>query len=325
MLNEWSRFMTGVFPRLTLSAMAMAAALLLAGCGESAGPPAQTAETESAPASSQGAAQTAEPADTTTSRLEKVLADQPEELKARYPHRHPRETLEFFGIEPGMTVVEALPGGGWYTKILLPYLGSDGRLIGVNYPNDIWAEFGTFDDEFIESMQTWTTDWPERARQWRGADGAAVDAFVFGQMPDELAGQADAVLIIRALHNLARFEESGGYLTTALQDVHRALKPGGIVGVVQHEARPDMPDEWASGANAYLKEQFVVDRMRDAGLELVASSDVNRNPNDQPTIQDSVWRLPPSYRGAGDDPEARAARDAIGESNRMTLLFRKAE
>lgn len=317
--------MTGAPLRPTLSAMAVIAALVLSGCGESPPPPAETSEAESAPAAAQDTAPASEPADTPAARLDAVLAGQSEDVKARYPQRNPRETLEFFGIEPGMTVVEALPGGGWYSKILLPYLGSDGRLIGVNYPNDMWAEFGSFDEDFIESMQTWTTDWPERAQEWRGDDGAAVDAFVFGQMPDELAGQADAVLIIRALHNLARFEEAGGYLTTALNDVNRVLKPGGVVGVVQHEARPDMPDEWATGANGYLKEQYIVDRMSDAGLELVASSDINKNPNDQPTTEDSVWRLPPSYRGAAEDPEERSARDAIGESNRMTLLFRKPE
>jgi predicted methyltransferase len=68
------------------------------------------------------------------SKLERILADQPEEVQARYPHRRPAQTLEFFGIQPGMTVVEALPGGGWYSRILLPYLGSEGRLIGANYP-----------------------------------------------------------------------------------------------------------------------------------------------------------------------------------------------
>ena len=67
-------------------------------------------------------------------KLAAVLAAQPDEVKARYQYRHPQETIEFFGIEPGMTVVEGLPGGGWYTKILLPYLGGDGHLIGANYP-----------------------------------------------------------------------------------------------------------------------------------------------------------------------------------------------
>lgn len=255
--------------------------------------------------------------------LAAVLASQPDDVRARYPHRHPQETLEFFGIEPGMTVVEALPGGGWYSKILVQYLGPDGRLIGANYAHDMWPKFGFMDQAFIDRMATWTTDWPQEAGGWAGDAGAEVDAFDFGSMPDAFAGQADAVLLIRALHNLARFEGDGGYLTVALQDAHRVLKPGGIVGVVQHEARPDMPDEWADGSRGYLKRQFVIDRMGAAGFEFVDASDVNQNPDDQPTTEDIVWRLPPTLATSRDDPELRERMQAIGESNRMTLLFRK--
>jgi predicted methyltransferase len=306
--------------------------LLLMGCGDTAEPPAEALEYETPGTPEQNvpadSAMVAEPPaaddrEDAASKLERILADQPEEVQARYPHRRPAQTLQFFGIQPGMTVVEALPGGGWYSRILLPYLGSEGRLIGANYPPGIWTEFGSFDESFIESMQTWATDWPQQAQEWRGEGDAPVEAFVFGAMPEHLEGQADAVLLIRAMHNLARFDDAGGYLTTTLDDVHRVLKPGGIVGVVQHAARADMPDDWASGANAYLKEQYVIDRMTAAGFELEASSDINSNPADQHTIEDSVWRLPPSYRGSADDPEKRAAMDAIGESNRMTLLFRK--
>lgn len=297
--------------------------LLLMGCGETAAPPAEAPEQDRPTAPPQSETAAAGDSEDAASKLAGVLAEQPDAVQARYPHRRPAQTLEFFGIEPGMTVVEALPGGGWYSRILLPYLGSEGRLIGANYPAGIWAEFGSFDESFIESMQTWATDWPQQAEEWRGDGDAPVEAFVFGTMPRRLEGQADAVLLIRAMHNLARFDDAGGYLTTTLADIHRALKPGGIVGIVQHAARADMPDDWASGANGYLKEQFVIDRMTAAGFELAASSDINSNPNDQHTAEDSVWRLPPSYRGSADDPEKRAAMDAIGESNRMTLLFRK--
>jgi predicted methyltransferase len=172
-------------------------------------------------------------------------------------------------------------------------------------------------------MATWTTDWPQQAQAWRGENGASVTAFDFGSMPEELAGQADAVLLIRALHNLARFEGDGGYLTTALADVHRVLKPGGIVGVVQHEARPEKPDDWASGARGYLKRQFVIDRMTAAGFEFVSASGVNENPGDQPGADDIVWRLPPTLSTSREDAELRARMQAIGESHRMTLLFRK--
>jgi predicted methyltransferase len=256
-------------------------------------------------------------------RLNDVLASRPDELQARDAHRHPKETLEFFGIEPGMTVVEALPGGGWYSQVLVPYLGKGGRLIGANYDLEMWPKLGFSDQEFIASMRTWPADWPGQAEAWRGNDGAAVEAFDFGSLPQALAGQADAVLFIRALHNLARLEDDGGYLTTALDEANRVLKPGGIVGVVQHEARPDKSDEWASGDNGYLKKQFVIDRLTEAGFEFVDESGINENPKDRPSDADVVWRLPPSYRTSGDDPQLRADMDDIGESHRMTLKFRK--
>lgn len=267
----------------------------------------------------------AEPTAPPQSQLATLLDAQPEEVKARYQYRHPQETLEFFGIEPGMTVMEALPGGGWYSKILLPHLGNDGHLIGADYAPDMYAAFGFFDEEFLRSRETWISDWTADAESWRGDDDASVSAFVLGSLPDEMAGTADAVLFVRALHNLARFESDGGYLMAALQDAYTLLKPGGIVGVVQHRSRDDMSDEWASGANGYLKQGFVIAQVEAAGFQFVASSDVNMNDNDRPTEEDVVWRLPPSFDGSADDPEMRAAVQAIGESNRMTLKFVKPE
>lgn len=303
-------------------------ALLLFGCDrpaqeESAGPagdaggPAEAESGDAAPAEAVTAGSGS------ASRLEAVLADKPEEFKARYQYRHPQETLMFFGIEPGMTVVEALPGGGWYSQVLIPYLGESGRLIGANYALEMWPKFDFVDQEYLDSMRTWTTDWPQEARQWQGEDGAQVDAFMFGEMPEELAGQADAVLFVRALHNLARFEDEGGFLTQALDDAHTALKPGGILGVVQHEARPEMPDDWASGENGYLKKDFVIQQAEAAGFEFVDEIDVNQNPKDQPTREEFVWRLPPTYETSRDNPELKVQMDEIGESNRMTLKFRK--
>jgi len=255
--------------------------------------------------------------------LAAVLDAQSDKVKARYQYRHPQETLGFFGIEPGMTVVEALPGGGWYTKLLLPYLGEEGRLIGADYPLEMWPNFGFMTPESLEAKKTWVADWTAEADGWRQERDARVTAFQMGEMPASMNGTADAVLLIRALHNLARFEGTGGYLTTATQDAYRVLKPGGIVGVVQHHAPDNMPDEWADGSNGYLKESFVIATMEGAGFEFVESSDINANEKDQPTESDFVWRLPPSLQTSRDNPELEAEMREIGESNRMTLKFRK--
>ncbi len=263
--------------------------------------------------------------DASDNRLETVLAAQPETIKARYQHRHPQGTLEYFGVTPGMTVVEGLPGGGWYSKILLPYLGSDGHLIGADYSVDMYPKFNFYDDEFLQAKKSWVEDWTAEAETWRDDDSAAVSAFAFGSMPDQLGGTVDAVLFVRVLHNLNRFEDDGAYLTAALGDAYRALKPGGIVGVVQHRSSDQMPDEWANGANGYLKESLVVARMEAAGFEWLSGSGINANDKDQPNQEDFVWRLPPTLAGSDDDSERRAAMQAVGESNRMTLKFRKPE
>jgi predicted methyltransferase len=264
--------------------------------------------------------QTAAAAD--SERLAGVLAAQPDEAKARYKHRHPQETLEFFDIEPGMTVVDVLPGGGWYTKILMPYLGKSGKVIGADYAVNVWLGIGYDSDEFIGSRKTWIEDWTARAKTWGGDDSAAVSAFVLGSMPESLHGTADAVLFVRALHNMAYITPDASHLAVAIQNAYDVLKPGGIVGVVQHHARDNMPDKWADGEMGYLKKGFVIEMMEAGGLEFVDESAVNANSKDMPTSEQYVWRLPPGYDGA-DTPELKAKADAIGESNRMTLKFRK--
>jgi predicted methyltransferase len=265
------------------------------------------------------------PAAADNGKLAAVIAAQPDDAKARYEYRHPQETIEFFGIEPGMTVVEGLPGRGWYTKILLPYLGSDGHLVGANYALDMWPNFSFANEEFMAGMSKWLETWPADAEEWRGEAGASIAAFWFGSMPEDMAETADVVFLVRALHNLARFQNEGvgTYLDAALADAFNVLKPGGVLGIVQHHARDDMPDDWANGANGYLKKQFVIDQVTEAGFEFVAASDINANPADQPTTDDIVWRLPPSYATSREDPELKAKYEAVGESNRMTLKFRK--
>lgn len=257
--------------------------------------------------------------------LAALLDAQPDNVKARYRYRHPRETLEFFGVEPGMTVVEGLPGRGWYSKLLVNYLGRDGVLIGADYSLQMYPLFPFGTEEFIAEKANWVDKFEADADSWRGNDAASMVAFHFGSMPERLAGTADVVFFPRVLHNLARFQSAGegDFLDEALADAYAILKPGGVFGVVQHHARDDMSDAFADGSRGYLKKDWIIAQIEAAGFEFVAESDINANDRDQPTEDDIVWRLPPSYATAGDDPDKKAAADAIGESNRMTLKFIK--
>ncbi len=280
-------------------------------------------EATAEPAANETMEEAAAPSSSDT--LAAVLDAQPDEVKARYEFRNPQATLEFFGVEPGMTVLEGLPGGGWYTKLLMPYLGSEGKIYGAAYSLEMYPKFSFVDDAYMERMRAWTGSFPAEMQEFRGEEGADVMAFHLGSMPEEIAGTADAVLFIRAMHNLARFRDEGPFLDDALSNAFAVLKPGGVFGIVQHEARAEMPDEWADGSAGYLKKQFVIDTVTAAGFEFVAESDINANPKDQPTTDDIVWRLPPSLATSREDDELRAAMTAIGESNRMTLKFRKPE
>ena len=259
---------------------------------------------------------------TAEAKLAAVLAAQPEEVQARYGARNPAETMAFFGIEPGMTVAEALPGGGWYSKILLAYLGEEGTLIGAHYPDELWASFG-FGDEWTATRVEGTANWPNQAAEW-GVEGAAIASTFLTAMPEAASDQVDAVLFIRALHNLNRFTtDETPYMGDTLSETFRVLKPGGIAGVVQHQGPETNSDEWANGSNGYLKQSAVIAAFEAAGFEYVGSSDVNANAADVPSEDEFVWRLPPSRSGTEEGSPERAAYEAIGESNRMTLKFRK--
>ena len=304
--------------------------VLVAACQHQDSSEPASPESQSQPqAASAGQSETAPAAsgESSAERLARVMEAQPENLKARYDARHPRQTLEFFGVEPGMTVVEALPGGGWYTRILLPYLGPEGHLIGANYALEMWPLFSFGTDAFMVEMRRWRDQFAAQTEQWCREDCASVSSFWLGSLPEEMEGSADSVLFIRALHNLARFNEEHGFLDDALVSALAVLKPGGTLGVVQHWARDDMPDDWADGNNGYLKRGFVIDQVEAAGFKFVEGSDINANPNDQPSEDEYVWRLPPTLRVEGqEDNEALLAEyEAIGESHRMTLKFRKPE
>ena len=256
--------------------------------------------------------------------LKSVLAAQPEAVQARYAYRHPAETLAFFQIEPGMTVVEALPGGGWYSKILIPYLGPEGELVGWHYPDAIWsAIMPNADEERIANFIAMGDNWAAGTAEWGIEGGSPVSQYKMTAVPEEAYGTADAVLFIRALHNLYRTEEDHAFLSSTIKEAYALLKPGGVLGVVQHRAPETNSSDWADGNAGYLREEDLIAAFGAEGFILDASSEINANPKDEPTEEDVVWRLPPTRGGTEEGTPERAAVDAIGESDRMTLRFLK--
>ena len=259
---------------------------------------------------------------TETDTLNAVLASRSDEDTVRDDARQPLETLTFFQVKPGMTVAEALPGGGWYTRILANYLGQDGTLYGVNYPDSLWPMLSYASPEWIAERIAATNNFTAKVATFTD-NGITAQGFTFDTVPPEVEDTVDRVLLIRALHNLNRFQQKAGTSSQALAATHAMLKKDGLVGVVQHRAPATASEEWANGNRGYLNEAAVITMFEEAGFVLVAQSEINANPLDQPSGEDSVWRLPPSLRGTNDD-EQREAMVAIGESDRMTLLFRKA-
>jgi predicted methyltransferase len=259
-----------------------------------------------APAAAQdGAAQTA---------LAPVLAHaRRAEDRARDEHRHPAETLAFFRVQPGMTVVDYMPAGGWYSRVLVPYLGQSGTYIGLNPELD--DSLTGYWDMYRDTAEKL----PAQAQEWTGGEGARVIGANTNDVPEELHGTADRFLIFREVHNMRRF----GWLHDSLVMARNLLKDDGLLGVVQHRAKADAPAGYVLGDNGYQREQDVIGLMQAFGFELVERSEINANPKDPANWEGGVWTLPPGYRGAGEDAARRAELDAIGESDRMTLLFRK--
>ena len=246
--------------------------------------------------------------------LEQALAhDRRAADRARDEWRHPAETLAFFQIEPGMTVVDYMPAGGWYSRVLIPYLGENGTYIGLN------PELDDSLTGYWDMYRGTAEKLPAQAQEWTGGEGARVIGANTNDVPEELHGTADRFLIFREVHNMRRF----GWLHDSLVMARNLLKDDGLLGVVQHRAKADAPAAYVLGDNGYQREQDVIALFQAHGFELVERSEINANPKDPANWETGVWTLPPGYRGAGEDAARRAELDAIGESDRMTLLFRK--
>lgn len=225
---------------------------------------------------------------------------------ARDPHRHPVETLVFFGVTPASTVVEILPGSaGYYMEILAPYLRENGRyIVGDRPPNA--------PPQYIADSRRLAARLAAEPALYGRVTTAPFDRDTYDIAP---AGSADFVLTFRNLHNWIERNEIEG----ALRAFHKALKPGGILGVVDHRGRTDRSQE-AQMKAGYVREDYAIALIERAGFRLAGRSEVNANPKDTKDHPEGVWTLPPSYRLKDVD---RAKYAAIGESDRFTLKFVK--
>ena len=229
------------------------------------------------------------------------------EDRARDQYRHPFETLDFFEVKPGMTVVDYMPASGWYTRVLVPYLGAQGRYVGLT-PDPAAADGERFANYFAKLPGDFET-----ARGGWNLSGAPISTYASQDLPEELKGQVDRVLVFREMHNLMR----SGVLYTELMRMRGLLKEDGMRGSGQHRAKSDAPGDYTTGANGYLRQEDVIALVEAHGFELVGMSDINANPLDSADHEGGVWQMPPSW--GGKKPEL----ENIGESDRMTLLFRK--
>jgi predicted methyltransferase len=222
--------------------------------------------------------------------------------------RHPKETLLFFGLSPEKSVVEITPGYGWYAEILAPLIGEKGQYYytSLKLHEKINPYFVKVEKAFKEKMQK-NPDVYSKLR-WVHFDPKQPNF-----APD---GPVDMVLTFRNVHNWAK----AGSVESMFAGFARALKPGGILGLVEHRAKPGTPLE-KQIKSGYMTEEYVIKIANDAGFILDASSEINANPNDTADHPKGVWNLLPSLRGVSDADKANMA--AIGESDRMTLRFIK--
>ena len=228
---------------------------------------------------------------------------------ARNRSRHPIETLQFFGLTRNMTLIEIGPSGGWYTEILAPYMRDRGRYYGAHFsPNTT----NSFQRKNLEAFEDKLTTNPS-------IYGRALIRHL--QPPTETAigpeGGADIALTFRNVHNWM----SRGLEQEFFSAFFENLKPGGILGVVEHRA-PDTAARQEMIDTGYVSEAYVRQIAESTGFEFVASSEINANQKDTKDHPEGVWTLPPNFR-AGEVNQDKYA--AIGESDRMTLKFRKPE
>ena len=239
-------------------------------------------------------------------KLEAALASHDRNPKdaARDVYRHPIDTLAFFGLAKGMTVMEVWPAGGWWTEFLAPVvIGSGGTYIAAAPADDSAEGMGA-----IKAM---AKKHPELYGKIKYA------SFSKGVLKDVRPNSVDLAMTFRNIHNWM----SEGIARQMFEDMNRVLKPGGYLGVEEHRGPADKPQD-PTAESGYVREDYAIDLIKSAGLRYKAGSEINANPKDTKDYPKGVWTLPPTYL-EGDKDHAKY--QAIGESDRFTLLFQKPE
>ncbi len=233
-----------------------------------------------------------------------------EASQKRDEFRKPHETLAFFGVKSSDKVIEILPGGGWYTEILAPMLKDDGELVAAHYPTTVESKYRKRSRDNFEKKLS------ENKNVYGKVTVADFDAKAG---VDKKAMNADVVLTFRGLHGL----QNGNDLAAAFSQFNQMLKKGGKLGVVQHQA-PEGYDAVQTARKGYLPKSHVVAVAKASGFDLVAESYFHNNPMDRIIVDGvagGVWSLPPSLRVKEEADKEKFQK--VGESNRMTLLFKK--
>ena len=278
--------------RLVVPILGSAAILALAACQSMAAPASMESRVDAAALAAAVAAPTRTAANVQRDR-----------------YRRPVETLSFIGVEPDDTVVELWPGGGWYTEVLAPYLAAGGGTLYAAAPD--WGQGG------IAKLKTAT---PSLYGSIRTADFPVFDSTATAVPP----GTADVVLTFRNVHNWRmgyRRDDKQDYSAEAFRQIYAMLKPGGVLGIVDHRLPESASDE-RERTSGYIKTSTVRSLAEAAGFRFAGSSEINANPRDTADWPDGVWTLPPSLALKEQDRDRYLA---IGESDRMTLKFVKPE
>lgn len=234
------------------------------------------------------------------------------EQSARDVYRNPKETLAFFGLKPGDKVIEIFPGGGWYTGVIAPYIHQTG---GDYVATMFEASMG---ERYVNSNKRFLTKFSDNEIF------GEINVVPFGAKSGAMAdGDADMILSFRNVHSWM----GGGYADKAFADFYAALKPGGVLGIVEHRL-PESAEQDPKASTGYVQVSYTKALAKEAGFEFVGASEVNANPKDTADHPFGVWTLPPSSRKAARGKEMASDFDAakylaIGESDRYTLKFRK--